>query len=244
MGAARTCARRRLTRLRCTAACKFLLIPKITPVSTPARCVLARPTIVVRPMRRRARESRDRRNRHPHFDSRIRATRCSCTAPCKEQAGNREPSSAPIFYTRTLLLRSDQPRRLRWVRFAKCAARAFAPSPLAGEGTMVFPLTRMGEGFPSSTHPSPIIARGSTEQPSPARGEGTVTFTEPRRVRTTTDSISRCQTASLLRSRGAFLRPGFCILASPSPDRGVAERRETFGCSGTRWACAHASRRA
>jgi hypothetical protein len=109
-------------------------------------------------MRRRARESRDRRNRHPHFDSRIRATRCSCTAPCKEQAGNREPSSAPIFYTRTLLLRSDQPRRLRWVRFAKCAARAFAPSPLAGEGTIVFPRTRMGEGFLAITHPSPIIA--------------------------------------------------------------------------------------
>jgi hypothetical protein len=39
-----------------------------------------------------------------------------------------------------------------------------------------------------------------------------------------------------------FLRPGCCILASPSPDRGVAERRETFGCSGTRRACAHASK--
>jgi hypothetical protein len=39
------------------------------------------------------------------------------------------------------------------------------------------------------------------------------------------------------RSRGAFLRPGFCLLASPSPDRGVAERRETFGRSGARWAC-------
>src|SRR4029077_4963496 len=44
-------------------------------------------------------------------------------------------------------------------------------------------------------------------------------------------SRSRCQTASLLRSRGAFLRPGFCLFASPSPYRGVAERRETFGCS-------------
>jgi hypothetical protein len=29
--------------------------------------------------------------------------------------------------------------------------------------------------------------------------------------------------------------PGLCIFASPSPYRGVAERRETFGCSGTRW---------
>jgi hypothetical protein len=138
-------------------------------------------------MRRRARESRDRRNRHPHFDSRIRATRCSCTAPCKEQAGNREPSSAPIFYTRTLLLRSDQPRRLRWVRFAKCAARAFAPSPLAGEGTIVFPRTRMGEGFLAITHPSPIIATVS-RVPGAAQHErsevvrcrpGTVTHSRP-----------------------------------------------------------------
>jgi hypothetical protein len=32
----------------------------------------------------------------PHFDSRIHPTRCGCTAPCKEQAGNREPFSAPI----------------------------------------------------------------------------------------------------------------------------------------------------
>src|SRR5438034_4762738 len=35
-------------------------------------------------------------------------------------------------------------------------------------------------------------------------------------------------------SRGAFLRPGFCIVASLTPNEGWAERRETFGCSGTR----------
>src|SRR5262249_27485530 len=47
-----------------------------------------------------------------------------------------------------------------------------------------------------------------------------------------------CQTAHLVPA-AQFLHPGFCILAAPSPDRGVAERRETFGCNGTRWACAH-----
>jgi hypothetical protein len=34
------------------------------------------------------------------------------------------------------------------------------------------------------------------------------------------------------RSRGAFLRPGFGIVASPTRIEGWAERRETFGCSG------------
>ena len=49
-------------------------------------------------------ESGARGNRLPcNFDSRIRATRYGCTAPCKEQAGNRELSSALVFYTRRLL---------------------------------------------------------------------------------------------------------------------------------------------
>jgi hypothetical protein len=48
----------------------------------------------------------------PGFDFRIRGTRCSCTAPCKEQAGNREHSFAPVFYTHRLVLGSDQARIL------------------------------------------------------------------------------------------------------------------------------------
>jgi hypothetical protein len=44
----------------------------------------------------------------PHVDSRIRTKRCSCRAPCKEQAGNREPSSVPVFYTHRLVLRSHK----------------------------------------------------------------------------------------------------------------------------------------
>ena len=43
------------------------------------------------------------------------------------------------------------------------------------------------------------------------------------------------------RSRGAFA-PGFCIVASLTRIEGWAERRETFGCSGTRSACHLASK--
>src|SRR6516225_1529462 len=39
------------------------------------------------------------------------------------------------------------------------------------------------------------------------------------------------------RSRGAFLRPGFATSLHSPRIEGWAERRETFGCSGTRWAC-------
>ena len=40
----------------------------------------------------------------------------------------------------------------------------------------------------------------------------------------------------------ARLRPGFCIVASLTRIEGWAERRETFGCSGTRSACHLASK--
>src|SRR5262249_39116221 len=38
-------------------------------------------------------------------------------------------------------------------------------------------------------------------------------------------------------SRGAFLRRGFASLLHRPRIEGWAERRESFGCSGTRWAC-------
>src|SRR5262249_19223396 len=49
-------------------------------------------------------------------------------------------------------------------------------------------------------------------------------------------------TNSLSRSRGAFLRPAFAFLLQSPRTEGWAERRETFGCSGTRWACHLASK--
>src|SRR5262249_11789242 len=95
-------------------------------------------------------------------------------------------------------------------------------SPLAGEGTMVGPRTRMGEGLLCNQHPSPIIARGKIEPPSPARGEGTIMATV---------LALRSRTNSLPPSRGACLRPGFASLLHSPRIEGWAERRETFGCS-------------
>src|SRR2546423_14850713 len=48
-------------------------------------------------------------------------------------------------------------------------------APLAGEGTMLWPPTQMGEGFAQDT-PHPFHC-DSIEPPSPARGEGTTTLT-------------------------------------------------------------------
>jgi hypothetical protein len=86
-----------------------------------------------------------------------------------------------------------------------------APSPLAGEGTMVFPRIRMGEGFLAVTHPSPLIVRGSTEPPSPARGEGTI-------MRTALVVLFTLQTATSFPPR--VFTPGLCIFASPTRSTG------------------------
>jgi len=43
------------------------------------------------------------------------------------------------------------------------------------------------------------------------------------------------------RSRGTFLRPGFATSLHSPRIEGWAERRETFGCSGTRWTCHNAA---
>src|SRR5262249_50028586 len=58
----------------------------------------------------------------------------------------------------------------------------------------------------------------------------------------TRDSVGRVRSLihfsnSPSRSRGAFLRPGFATLLHSPRVEGCAERRETFGCSGTRGAC-------
>jgi hypothetical protein len=164
----------------------------------------------------------------PHFDSFIPATRCSCTAPCKEQAGNRESSSAPLFYIHRLVLRScnrsghraplslrhgracpGHPRLRRRIKKRRgCPAAQTSLRSLrkldcvAGHDDVCRRLTRMPISRPvAELRSSPLF-----------------TF----------------QTAHLVPA-AHFLRPGFCLFASPSPYRGVAERRETFGCSGTRW---------
>jgi hypothetical protein len=124
------------------------------------------------------------------------------------------------------------------------------PSPLAGEGTMVRPQSRMGEGF-APTHPSPITARGNIEPPSPARGEGTITATAFALRLTKKDARERAFAAARagwsdpciflffcrfgifhprshdlkhthpLVPAAHILRPGFAPFASLTPNRGV-----------------------
>jgi hypothetical protein len=89
---------------------------------------------------------------------------------------------------------------------------------------MVRPRSRRGEGF-AATHPSPIIAFGITEPPSPARGEGTITVTAFASV-----VLSHDVKQPISFPRRVFAS-GFCNFASPTPNEGWAERRETFGCS-------------
>ena len=99
---------------------------------------------------------------------------------------------------------------------------------------MVWPPTRMGEGFAQDTpHPFHRVAASSRPLPQ-ARGEGTTTLTAPPAL-----SLRITHTSSF--PRRAFAR-GLLQPCSDHPNRGVAERRETFGCGGTRKACAHASK--
>jgi hypothetical protein len=71
--------------------------------------------------------------------------------------------------------------------------------------------------------PSPIITRGNTELPSPAGGRGHCN--EHRACA----HISRCQTAHLVPAAHVCARG--LQLWFAHPNRGWAERRETFGCS-------------
>src|SRR5262249_36572956 len=115
-------------------------------------------------------------------------------------------------------------------------------SPLAGEGTIVCPRTRMGEGFSQqhTPHPSPRAAAPSCPLPQGHKGRG---HNNGDRVRGS--SLNRWPYSSLTMSNSTrLLIPAahFCVrglqLRFTHPEiEGWAERRETFGCSGTRWAC-------
>src|SRR5215469_11380389 len=116
----------------------------------------------------------------------------------------------------------------------------------------------MGEGFVSSRHPSPILARGSAELPSPAAevgfirlrpslkvpelGQARVRVGEGAVMPTASVGLFTCQTA-LLVPAAHFLHPGFATLLHQSRIEGWAERRETLGCSAEHpWACHLASK--
>jgi hypothetical protein len=63
-------------------------------------------------MPRHPENRRARASSAPGFDSRIAGTRCGCTALCKEQAGNREHSSAPFSYIPRLVPPALMPRTI------------------------------------------------------------------------------------------------------------------------------------
>jgi hypothetical protein len=156
----------------------------------------------------------------------MHATRCGCTAPCKEQAGNRALSSSPVFYSHRLVLLRQCPH---------------AEEPRsAGEVTQRAPL-RVSCGV--SKHEG-ALGRSSSSFETRASA---FALASPSRMRAPQDedehafqSCSRCQTAHRVPA-ARFLRPG-CAPLLRQPNRGMAERRETFGCSGTRWACPDASK--
>ena len=101
------------------------------------------------------------------------------------------------------------------------------PSPLAGEGTMVRPRTRMGEGFVFQQVP---LTHSRTRQHRAAlsrKGRGHNNADRTRRFLWRHHQ----QRHALPRSHGALFAPGVCTFASLTRIEGWAERRETFGCS-------------
>jgi hypothetical protein len=183
------------------------------------------------PTSRPDRCTRARRNDLPGFDFRIRVTRWGCTAPCKEQAGNREHSFAPVFYTHRLVLGSDQPRILL------CASSGQNTRPLPALMLRSIAARRVCKGFNNLAALRCVSKHEGAPDHSSSSFETrvrTFALAARSRMRAPQDedehasrSGSRCQTASLLRSRGAFLRPDFCIFASLTPIEGgrSAERR-------------------
>jgi hypothetical protein len=157
----------------------------------------------------------------------MHATRCGCTAPCKEQAGNREPSSAPIFYSHRLVLRSASlPISALMLRSRAARARSHNAPTLRVSCACV------------SKHEG-ALGRSSSSFETRARA---FALAAPSRMRAPQDEDeqraflgSQFQTAYLVPA-ARFLRPG-CASLLRQPNRGMAERRETFGCSGTRSTC-------
>ena len=119
--------------------------------------------------------------------------------------------------------------------------------------------SRCGEGLGVGDF-SPCAARGSSPHPHPsprrfAPGEGS--RPSGRTCYLNTCAHARCRGSSLnrvrhsyslvkqhmfLRSRGAFLRPGFASWGFAHPDEGWRSAEITLGCSGTRGACLNAAR--
>jgi hypothetical protein len=58
-------------------------------------------------------------------------------------------------------------RAAAWIRLANAPLSPFLPSPLAGEGTMLTPSPRMGEGFSRQHTPHPSSRAATPSRPLP-----------------------------------------------------------------------------
>jgi hypothetical protein len=117
-------------------------------------------------------------------------------------------------------------------------AAPFVPSPLAGEGTMVCPRTRMGEGLlrQATPHPSSRVAASSSLS---RKGRGrcnTHRACGPHaRSSYLVTPLSPFQTAHLVPAP-ALLRPGFAsLLRSPQSRGGRSAERRSGARRNTRW---------
>jgi hypothetical protein len=154
-----------------------------------------------------------------------------CTIPCKEQAGNREGKRAVISYSCWLVL--------AWLRSAKMTvgfvgqnarrAHPHAEEHRSANGSA-------GASTADARCDASRSMRAMSGRPHPSRrAHAALEFAEISlacallRMRTTEVAarrrtvfvipVSRCQTATLVPA--AYFAPGFCIVASPTPNRGV-----------------------
>src|SRR5205823_9216138 len=146
-------------------------------------------------------QSRDHRNRHPRFRFPYPRYPLQLHSSCKEQAGNRDPSYAPILYTHRLVLRAYNG-----------SGHAAPPSPalmLRSRALSVFTRVFHALWRGASKHEGtrcPILRDGASRLLRMRR------LTRMRRSRHVaaprSSPLFTCQTASLLRSRGAISAPG------------------------------------
>ena len=142
----------------------------------------------------------------------MHATRCGCKAPCKEQAGNRELSSSPIFYNHRIVLRSARALMLR-----SRAARARSRNPhssreLRGVSKHEGALGRSSSSF--ETRASAFALASPSRMRAP-QDEDEHAF----------QSCSRCQTAHRVPRRDFCARAVHLCFANPIEGWRSAERR-------------------
>ncbi len=110
-------------------------------------------------------------------------------------------------------------------------SRLSCPLPSGGEGSMLCPRIRMGEGAFLQTPPHPSFSADASSRPLPQRGEGTITTAaraaSAHRAGRWRTFISRCQTAHVSSFPRRVLAPWLSLFFHTRPEiEGRAERRE------------------